>query len=81
MFDIGGGASPRGRAVGLGYRKVTVLDLSEAALRASRERLGCRCRSLNGLPEAPKDKQWKFPGSDLASLPLEILQARAISAL
>lgn len=43
IIDVGGGASPlAGQLVDHGYDDVTVLDLSEAALRAARERLGGR---------------------------------------
>jgi ubiquinone/menaquinone biosynthesis C-methylase UbiE len=43
VIDIGGGASRLPDALlDRGYRDITVLDLSEAALRVSRERLGAR---------------------------------------
>jgi SAM-dependent methyltransferase len=47
IVDIGGGASRLVDALlDEGYRKLTVLDLSEAALTASRERLGPRAKMV-----------------------------------
>ena len=43
VVDVGGGASPlAGALLARGFADVTVLDLSEAALRAAREGLGAR---------------------------------------
>jgi len=51
IIDVGGGASPLvDDLLANGYQHVSVLDLSEAALAASRARLGERASSVSWLP-------------------------------
>ncbi|MGY0575598.1 class I SAM-dependent methyltransferase [Bradyrhizobium sp. RDM12] len=50
IIDIGGGASRLvDELLNAGYRKLTVLDLSEAALSASRERIGPRSEEVTWI--------------------------------
>ncbi len=50
IVDIGGGASRMVDALaGRGYRRLTVLDLSEAALAAARERLGAQAAQVQWI--------------------------------
>jgi 2-polyprenyl-3-methyl-5-hydroxy-6-metoxy-1,4-benzoquinol methylase len=50
IVDIGGGASRLADALlDQGYRDLTVLDLSEAALASSRERIGARSMAINWI--------------------------------
>jgi len=51
IIDVGGGASVLvDDLLDAGYRNLTVLDLAESALAASRARLGARHRRCNGSP-------------------------------
>lgn len=50
VIDVGGGASTLvDGLLGAGYRELTVLDLSGAALAVARERLGARAESVHWL--------------------------------
>ena len=50
IVDIGGGASRLVDALaGCGYRQLTVLDLSEAALEAAQQRLGVRATQVQWI--------------------------------
>jgi len=50
IIDIGGGASRLADAlIAQGFRSITVLDLSERALTASRDRLGARADRVNWI--------------------------------
>ena len=50
VIDIGGGASRLAdHLLGRGFRDVTVLDLSEAALEAAKARLGTRARQVHWI--------------------------------
>lgn len=60
IADIGGGASRLVDALQeRGYRHVTVLDLSEAALQSARERLGANAASVQWV--AADATQWQPP--------------------
>jgi hypothetical protein len=58
IIDIGGGESRLvDRLLDAGYSNVTVLDLSEHALRHTKERLGERAQAVNGSsPTSPAGK-------------------------
>lgn len=50
LIDVGGGASLLADCLlGLGYRDLSVLDISEAALDQARDRLGDRARRVNWI--------------------------------
>jgi SAM-dependent methyltransferase len=50
VVDVGGGAAPlAGQLVEHGYRDVTVLDVSEAAVRAGRQRLGAAAEQVRWI--------------------------------
>ena len=60
IVDIGGGASRLVDALcGRGYRHVTVLDLSEAALQRAKARLGANASAVQWV--AADDTQWQPP--------------------
>jgi SAM-dependent methyltransferase len=62
IVDIGGGASRLVDALaGRGYEQLTVLDLSEAALAAARERLGVRAAQVQWI--AADATKWQPPAA------------------
>ena len=62
IADIGGGASRLVDALaGRGYGHLTVLDLSEAALQAARQRLGARAAQVQWI--AADATKWQLPAA------------------